>query len=327
MNRFTSLPQCDAGNLKKIQQIIEGYYAEERKKFANNPAMMIKLDGHLDVVARSAVWLYPSDDIAYVVALAHDIGRGVEFERTGSFVGRGNNDHHVIGLEVFDSLMRENGLDGTDEANLVGLCIRYHGLDRSMVNGNFDIRPELAHYDTPTRNLIRAISVVDEIANATRAPEYLFREQQEHAKAESKGGWVPDGDKWSREITPEVTEAYRKGKPFSRNEVCRTYPDYNLFWATVAIKFLKKDWTSELTIRLLEEPGYVGVRDKTGTTQSVNQPSWVDAYKMVFTRSMRLNDALEKSKLLEDSVKEAKERLQERQRSANLPITDFSHLV
>ena len=225
-----------AYEIQALLEIGNKYFSKYKNKYNDNPDMNFKLNIHIPAVYEVAKTIYPFDEIIQTGALLHDIGRIEEYERTLGFAGSGYDDHHAIGIEVLDNLWLDSGGDITSLVyQQVRNCVEFHGLLDFIDNDN------LKYCSKEDLEVIRAVSICDDIVNAAYAPYYLMREQQMHAKSQSRGGFIPHENQWSKEVNPKLLDAL-KGKQditINRNKECKTYADYNLYYVYLLTKLLK----------------------------------------------------------------------------------------
>ena len=302
--------------MKKVEKIIEvldAYSEGLSKKYVDNPDMKYKLHEHVRIVKDITEEACPSNLIALAAAKAHDIGRGPEYDITGGFTGKGDEDHHVLGVKLFNELMAANDIEPSNETEVISAVIRWHGLDQLKgKDGKFIPVVELAKASPKTRTLVRTITKVDDAANGMNAPYYLVREQQEHAKRVSAGGYIPDENQFTKTVSPECMEAYQEGKSFNRNAMCKSYADYNLFAAFLLNRSLKDAELGPFAARKLTEAlGAIQVWDKNKNLITIEFASALDAYKATFEVSMSPEDARTASAILENAISEAQSNLPE----------------
>ena len=165
--------------------------------------------------------------MAIISAKFHDIGRFKQLELLGSF-----NDgillHHYIGEDVVTRAVFNRQLSVSKELNAIRQVVQYHGRQAYI-----PYKPELAE---GVIGLIDVISRVDGIENGCiGATGYLVREAETDAKGYRENN--PDLD--MKSVSPEVWEFYSKGQKFDKLKYCKTYADYTLFAAILAIEALK----------------------------------------------------------------------------------------
>ena len=272
--------------LDRIEKAVNDHFDIERQQFAHNPMMLEKLNGHIQRVVAAAKYLYPDQRIVQVAALAHDLGRGQEFRRTGGFNGLGPDSHHQLGSRLFLDLMNDAGIPQGIETRAIFLVIRAHGLHNLYIEGVQIAHPDLRHAETAIINLNHAVSSIDDITNGAFAYEYLYREQQLNEKARSKNGFIPDDNQWSKEVSQKCVDAFEGGLEFNRNALCRTYAEYNLFALFLAVRSLKVgDKNAELVKYFLVQPGSEFYYEGNVVTEHPH-PTGLAAYEAICNRSM-----------------------------------------
>ena len=216
----------DSEVLDELEEYIDAYLEEMAEKYKDNKAALDKLS-HIKNVTSLAKIVSNDDRMAIIAAKFHDIGRFKQLELLGSF-----NDgillHHYIGEDVVTRAVFNRQLSVSKELNAIRQVVQYHGRQAYI-----PYKPELAE---GVIGLIDVISRVDGIENGCiGATGYLVREAETDAKGYRENN--PDLD--MKSVSPEVWEFYSKGQKFDKLKYCKTYADYTLFAAILAIEALK----------------------------------------------------------------------------------------
>ena len=216
----------DSEVLDELEAYIDAYLEEMAEKYKDNKAALDKLS-HIKNVTSLAKIVSNDDRMAIISAKFHDIGRFKQLELLGSF-----NDgillHHYIGEDVVTRAVFNRQLSVSKELNAIRQVVQYHGRQAYI-----PYKPELAE---GVIGLIDVISRVDGIENGCiGATGYLVREAETDAKGYRENN--PDLD--MKSVSPEVWEFYSKGQKFDKLKYCKTYADYTLFAAILAIEALK----------------------------------------------------------------------------------------
>ena len=216
----------DSEVLDELEAYIDAYLEEMAEKYKDNKAALDKLS-HIKNVTSLAKIVSNDDRMAIIAAKFHDIGRFKQLELLGSF-----NDgillHHYIGEDVVTRAVFNRQLSVSKELNAIRQVVQYHGRQAYI-----PYKPELAE---GVIGLIDVISRVDGIENGCiGATGYLVREAETDAKGYRENN--PDLD--MKSVSPEVWEFYSKGQKFDKLKYCKTYADYTLFAAILAIEALK----------------------------------------------------------------------------------------
>ena len=216
----------DSEVLDELEAYIDAYLEEMAEKYKDNKAALDKLS-HIKNVTSLAKIVSNDDRMAIIAAKFHDIGRFKQLELLGSF-----NDgillHHYIGEDVVTRAVFNRQLSVSKELNAIRQVVQYHGRQAYI-----PYKPELAE---GVIGLIDVISRVDGIENGCiGATGYLVREAGTDAKGYRENN--PDLD--MKSVSPEVWEFYSKGQKFDKLKYCKTYADYTLFAAILAIEALK----------------------------------------------------------------------------------------
>lgn len=234
----------DSEVLDELERYIDAYLEEMATKYKDNKAALDKLS-HIKNVTALAKIVSTDDRMAIIAAKFHDIGRFKQLELLGSF-----NDgvllHHYIGEDVVTRAVFNRQLSVSKELNAIRQVIQYHGRQVYI-----PYKPELAK---GVMELIDVVSRVDGIENGCiGATGYLIREAETDAKGYRKNN--PDLD--MKSISPEVWDFYSKGQKFDKLKYCKTYADYTLFAAILAIEALKgKDREVAKIAMNIEANGY-----------------------------------------------------------------------
>ena len=299
--------------IKTLNEYCENLENEQRREFADQPDMLSKLNVHFPTVWHIAKQMAPEDTTLHLAARFHDYGRAIQFRRSGTFNdGRlgSETDHHVIGAQAFledtseilSDVAPEMALEESKSSGVlfaVRSAILLHGMRGKAFPEEFteiDRHPEVAE-------IVDRVSVIDDIANGTQCVNYLLREGQEQAKNVSKGGFIPDENADSHEVTPHVMELCREATSFNRNADCKSYPDYYLFGAFLAARNLKNPKTRDLTREAMKMPIMMVSHDTIdGKDVLVSEdfPDTLAAFKHLFEREMKPEDAKEAYEILEN---------------------------
>ena len=281
-------------------------YEKERHEFADNPDMLYKLNVHFPAVYDVAKKIAPDDEVIQLAALYHDYGRVIQFRKNGDFNDRGagsSEDHHVLGYEKF--LLDAPRIIEDDERipllaiqesvksgviHKVSKAILLHGLRGIVFNEEF------AKLDNEAKNVVDVISQIDDIANGTQCVGYLLRESQEHSKNVSRGGFIPDENEDLKTVSPKVMECFRKCIDFDYYRDCKTYADYCISGAFLAIRNLKNPATHDITREMMSQPTtvaqYLNI-DGEDVLVSKQFDSAMEAFKYVFFNQLEEADARE----------------------------------
>ena len=297
-----------------LNDFCENVENEQRLEFANQPDMLSKLNVHYPTVWHVSKMLEPNNELLHLAARYHDYGRAEQFRKRGDFndgVLGSDDDHHVLGYRAFlkdakatfAGSISDLAIDESVESGVmfaVYETILLHGMrgkafDEEFAKLDADY-PEVA-------KIVDAVSMIDDIANGTQCINYLFREKQEQAKNKSKGGFIPDENAYSNEVTPRVMELFKQADTFNRNLECKTYPDYYLFGAFLAARNLKDSKTRELTKEAMQIPIMVvshGVEDGKNVLISEEFSNTLEAFKWLFDKELNPEDAKEAYRILEN---------------------------
>ena len=247
----------DSEVLDELERYIDTYLEEMAIKYKDNKAALDKLS-HIKNVTSLAKIVSNDDRMAIIAAKFHDIGRFKQLELLGSF-----NDgvllHHYIGEDVVTRAIFNHQLSVSKELNAIRQVVQYHGRQAFI-----PYRPELAE---GVIDLIDVVSRVDGIENGCiGATGYLERE----AETDAKGFRANNPDLDMKSVSPEVWEFYTKGQKFDKLKYCKTYADYTLFAAILAIEALRgKDRDVAKIAMDIEANGY---------------PSALAGYKDIFSK-------------------------------------------
>ena len=133
-----------------------------------------------------------------------------------------------MGEDFITRALYQGKLEYSPELDMIRSVVKYHGRAKFIPFKN-EIPQE-------AMDLVDTIGRVDGIENGCiGAIGYLVREAQEDAKSYRANN--PELD--MKAISPDVLEFYKKGEKFDKMKYCKTYADYTLFAAVLAITALK----------------------------------------------------------------------------------------
>ena len=307
----------DAEIIDSLDSYCENVEQEQRREFANQPDMLSKLNVHFPTVWHIAKRMDPEDTTLHLAARFHDYGRAIQFRGSGTFndgAFGSETDHHAIGAQAFfedapkvlAGVVPEMAIADSKASGVlfaVGSAIKLHGMRGKAFAEDFAAldaeHPEVAE-------IVEKVSVIDDIANGTQCVNYLLREGQERVKNVSRGGFIPDENADSRDVTPHVMELFREATSFNRNAECKTYPDYYLFGAFLAARNLKNPKTRELTLEAMDMPIMMvshGIKEGKDVLVSEDFPNTMAAFKHLFESEMNPDDAKEAYEILDNYYK------------------------
>ena len=307
----------DAEIIENLNDYCENMENEQRIEFANQPDMLSKLNAHFPTVWHVVKRMDPENEVLHLAARFHDYGRAIQFRASGTFndgVLGSDTDHHTIGAQAFledapkllAGVVPDFGLSDSKNSGVlfaVSSAIKLHGMRGKAFAEEFAAldanHPEVAE-------IVDKVSIVDDIANGTQCVNYLLREGQEQKKNVSKGGFIPDENANSHDVTPHVMELFREATTFNRNAECKTYPDYYLFGAFLAARNLKNPKTRELTLETMNMPIMMvshGIKEGKDVLVSEDFPNTMAAFKHLFEKEMKPEDAKEAYGILENYYK------------------------
>lgn len=218
--------QVNKQELDKIEKFVDNFLKEMDEKYKDNPAAQEKLK-HIKRVVLLVNEICPNDDLARVAAKAHDIGRFPQLEILGGF-NDGKVLHHYLGEDFVTRAIYQGKLSPTRELDLIRGVIKYHGREKFL--------PFKEEIPETAKEIIDIVGRVDGIENGCiGAIGYLEREARDDVK-----GYKADNPEMDmKEVSPEVFEFFKKGQKFDKMKYCKTYADYTLFAAVLAIEALR----------------------------------------------------------------------------------------
>jgi len=277
-------------NIDKLEIFIDNYLKEMHEKYKDNPAVQDKLE-HIARVTILTEKLAPNDRLAKIAAKYHDIGRFSQMELLGSF-NDGKILHHYLGEDFIARALYQGKIESSQELEAIRLAVSYHARMKFM-----PYKSEIPH---------QAIDIVDEVGRADDiengcigAVGYLEREALTDAK-----GYIKENPELDQtKVSPEVWEFFKKGEKFDKMKFCKTYADYTLFAAVLAITSLKgKDRI--LAKHALELPckgSYIEGRERK------QYSSALEGYKDIFIKLIEEEKAKKAFNILEDYYKDREE--------------------
>lgn len=215
--------------------------------------------------------------LLYVCCMHHDDGRALQFKLLGSFNDR-EVSHNALGVDMLDRYIMAHNVVMTREIQILRNCIYYHGRLHLMgASLEYDFDEDMMKY-------VQIVSDADDIENGCiSAVGYLAHEVETDAK-----GYRRDYPQFERIIKPELFEFYKNGQWFNKIEYCKSYAEYILFAATLAMKSIKK--YGDIAKFAMRNPCY-------------GYDSAVDGYIDLFHRYFSAEDASLASQILLDVFK------------------------
>lgn len=268
--------------IDKLEEFIDAYLEKMHEKYKENTAVQEKLE-HIARVKVLTEKLCPDDRLAKVAAKYHDIGRFPQMELLGSF-NDGRVLHHYLGEDFIARALYQGILEPSEELETIRLAVSYHA--------RMNFMPYRAQVPEKTINIVDAVGRADNIENGCiGAVGYVEREALTDAKGYKKENPSADQTK----VSTEVWEFYQKGEKFDKMKFCKTYADYTLFAAILAITSLKgKD--RALAKHALKLP----CKGSNIEGQERKQyASALEGYKDIFSRLIEPEKAMKAYKILE----------------------------
>lgn len=213
-------------NIDKLEIFIDDYLREMHTKYKDNLAVQEKLE-HIARVTILTEKLCPEDKLAKVAAKYHDIGRFLQIELIGSF-DDSKILHHYLGENFIARALYKGKVESSQELDAIRLAISYHA--------RMNFMPYKSEIPQKAIDIVDAVGRADDIENGCiGAIGYLERE----AVTDAKGYKRENPDISQKTVSTEVWELFRDGKKFDKMKYCKTYADYTLFAAVLAITSLK----------------------------------------------------------------------------------------
>lgn len=215
--------------LKEIEAYLKANSLENLFDVEGSRELKTKAE-HIRAMTEIAMQIADTDssldkELLRICCLHHDDGRVPQFKLLGNFNDR-DLTHNALGQDMLDRYISANSIAITPEIQILRACIYYHG------------RLHLTGYslDAETAKYVQVVSDADDIENGCiGAIGYLAREVETDAK-----GYRKDFPELDRTIKPELFEFYRNGQWFNKIEYCKSYAEYILFAATLAMKSINK---------------------------------------------------------------------------------------
>lgn len=277
-------------NIDKLEMFIDNYLKEMHEKYKDNSAVQDKLE-HIARVTILTEKLCPENRLAKVAAKYHDIGRFSQMDILGAF-----NDskilHHYLGEDFIARALYQGKIEPSQELETIRLAISYHARIKFM--------PYKSEIPQQAINIVDAVGRADDIENGCiGAVGYIEREAVTDAKGYRKEN--PEVDQ--TRVSPEVWEFFQKGEKFDKMKFCKTYADYTLFAAVLAITSLKgKD--RALAKHALGLPCKGSSLEEQERTQYA---SALEGYKDIFSRLIEPEKAMAAYEILEGFYKDKQE--------------------
>jgi len=205
-----------------------------------------------------------------LAAKMHDIGRFTQYELLGQF-DDGKVLHHYLGEDFIARAIYQGKLEPSEELDALRTVAKYHGREKFF--------PFKENIPDGAKELVDIVGRVDGIENGCiGAVGYLVREAKTDAKSYKKNN--PELD--MKSVSPEVLEFFKKGEKFDKMKYCKTYADYTLFAAVLAIQALKgKD--REIALDAMKNYKCIRtVKDKDGKEEVIEYENAIKGYEDIF---------------------------------------------
>ena len=281
-------------NIDKLEIFIDDYLTEMHEKYKDNQAVQDKLE-HIARVTMLAEKLCPEDRLAKVAAKYHDVGRFSQMELLGSF-NDGKILHHYLGEDFIARALYQGKIEPSQELEAIRLAISYHARMKFM--------PFKSEIPKQAIDIVDAVGRADDIENGCiGAVGYIEREAVTDAKGYKKEN--PKADQ--TRVSQEVWGFFQSGEKFDKMKFCKTYADYTLFAAILAITSLKgKDRAlAKHALELSCKGSYIEGQERK------EYASALEGYKDIFSRLIEPEKAMKAYEILEGFYKEKQENLGE----------------
>lgn len=277
-------------NIDNLEMFIDNYLKEMHEKYKDNSAVQDKLE-HIARVTILTEKLCPENRLAKIAAKYHDIGRFSQMDILGAF-NDGKILHHYLGEDFIARALYQGKIEASQELETIRLAISYHARIKFM--------PYKSEIPQQAINIVDAVGRADDIENGCiGAVGYIEREAVTDAKGYRKEN--PEVDQ--TRVSPEVWEFFQKGEKFDKMKFCKTYADYTLFAAVLAITSLKgKD--RALAKHALGLPCKGSSLEEQERTQYA---SALEGYKDIFSRLIEPEKAMAAYEILEGFYKDKQE--------------------
>ena len=264
-------------NLDIIEAFIDKTIMDFKAKYGEDPIIRDKID-HIIRVIEIASREWPNDQLVRVAAKIHDIGRFSQYEILGKF-DDGKVLHHYLGENFITQALYQGKVKDCTELDMLRAVIKYHGRTQFL--------PFKETIPVEAQELVDKIGRVDGIENGCiGAVGYLIREAEDDAKSYRKNS--PDLD--MKSISPEVLEFFKKGEKFDKMKYCKTYADYTLFAAVLAITALKGKDRNMALDAMKNYKCSRPVRNKDGSIEMREYSSALEGYDDIFTELLHPKD-------------------------------------
>ena len=227
--------------IDKYLHEVEQKYRKEIKSFDKNETIIHKIE-HIKRTVKLARIISNNNKMAIVAAKFHDIGRIPQFEILGGF----RDDlilHHNLGEDLITRLVFKGVLKPSIELDTIRQSVMYHGRMNFIPFIEDPITKE-------AKEVTEIISTADDLDNGcVGALGYIENEILTDAKHYIEKN--PGLD--MKMVSPKVWASYLKGEKFDKLTDCKTYADYLLFAAVLAIQSLKGHF-GKIATSLMETP-------------------------------------------------------------------------
>lgn len=268
-------------NLDRLDKYIEGFLEKNKKIYSENTVVQEKIE-HIAKVSILARKLYPDNKLIEIAAKFHDIGRFKQFEAVGKFDDN-LKSHTEIGNTFIDEEIKNGNLEDSYELQIIKKVVLLHGKIEYLKN-----EVELTSEE---KNVINIVTRLDMLENGCiGAVSYLEREVYEDAKNYIKN----NQSKNQFEVSPIVWEYYLKGQKFDKIKHCKTYADYILYAAVLAIENLKSE-NREIAIAVMNLECYGSKIENKRRQRYINA---LEGYHDIFSKLIEKEKSEEAYKIL-----------------------------
>ncbi|MBR4313672.1 MAG: HD domain-containing protein [Lachnospiraceae bacterium] len=192
-------------------------------KYKDSIAIQDKVT-HIINCGKIARKIQPNNDLLYLGALFHDIGRFIQYDEIQTFDDK-QISHCIVGQNYFDKEVKRGNIPDTDWNEYLRNAICWH--ETGLYN--IDVTEQAL------KEFVQSIRDIDVIENGCLGVKtYMEREIQTDAKGYKKQHPTLN----MAYIRPQYIEDYLEGKVLAKD--CITYAEYLLFAAHLTVQALVK---------------------------------------------------------------------------------------
>lgn len=166
------------------------------------------------------------NEVLRVAMKFHDIGRFKQYDLIKSYDDK-IISHYELGKAIIEEELHKNNIEPSKELDMIKAVIMYHGGTKYISNNE--------KLDNESLELVEMSSRIDALDNGCRG---VFLYIEDECLKDSKNYKKNNPNLDMKSVSNDVLNMFLDGKSFDKIKYCKTYADYILFAASLAIKSL-----------------------------------------------------------------------------------------